>query len=425
MRPTLFLVICTLAPAAGASTFLDTHFGTPQGAASARSLALGSTGISLHTGSEALFFNPAVLVPPSGRVALDASFGVSQTSEDRLVPLFDSFQSFTDETIVALNRNTYAGASGGAVWRLPGEWPMAIGAGVFERFDFDYDYFEEFRDPNSQSMPRDRILQNREFDVDGRLRTLSAGYAAEIVRDVQLGASIHRWTGEVTSVTRIEDFTNGNRPFGSVEMDLEGWGYSVGGWGRIGERVGVGASFEGPVTLEGTRIARREGAGSLPDSIVAGSAAAEVDYPGTLRFGATYHPRNALRTTFAIEMERRFWEELDRPVTGVLGDTVVVRDTWDLRVGLEHVFYNGLPVRFGFRYLENYADAESERAIFSAGVGYRIGGFAVDVTGLYHRQTSRQEFLFDPSYLSFQAPESLEKVEDSVVQFVLGVSRTF
>jgi hypothetical protein len=422
----VMVLACAFAPAAGASTFLDTHFGTPVGGASARSLALGSTGVSLHTGSEALFFNPAVLVPDARYGEVDLTVGVTQANEDRLVPLFDSFDSFVDETVVALNRNTYGTASGGAVWRVPGAWPMAIGAGVFERFDFDYDYTEEFRDPNSQNMPRDRILQNRELRVDGRLRTLSAGYAAEILTGVQTGASLHRWIGDVKAVERVQDFTNGRRRADSIEQDLEGWGWSVGAWGRVGDRIDLGASFEGPTTLDGDRsVVLRSGAGSQPDSVVTTASSPETEYPGVLRFGATYHPRNVLRTTFSIEMERRFWEQLDEPVIGIPGDTVQARDTWELRVGLEHVFYSGVPLRFGFRYLENYADAESERAIFSAGVGYRIAGFAVDVTGLYHRQTSRQEFLFDPSYLTFQAPNSREKVEDSMVQLILGVSRAF
>lgn len=427
MRRTLFVILIALAPAASASTYLDRHFGTPVGGQSARSLAAGSTGISLHTGSEALFFNPAVLIPEAENAEIDLSLQLMQVSEDRLVPLFDSFDSYVDHTIVALNRNLYAGGAGGVTWRLPGDVPMAIGAGLFERYNFEYDYFEEFRDPNSQSSPRDQILQNREIIIDGRLRTLSLGYAAEVWEGIQVGASAHRWMGDVTSDRRIQDFTNGRRTTDSIQQELEGWGWSAGAWGRIGNRVQLGASFEGPVSLDGNRTVELiTGAGSQPDSVTSTGGDAAFDYPGVLRVGATYHPRNELRTTFSIEMERRFWETAtETPTVSVVGDTVVMRDTWELRLGLEHIFYNDLPVRFGFRYLQSYADAESERSIFSAGVGYRIGGFALDVAGLYHRQTSRQDFPFDPSYLTFQAPESLERVEDAILQLVLGVSRAF
>jgi long-subunit fatty acid transport protein len=208
------------------------------------------------------------------------------------------------------------------------------------------------------------------------------------------------------------------------QQDLGGWGWSVGGYGRVNERVDVGVSFEGPFTLDGTRTTTHKGpTGASPDTTTASEQ--KIDYPGTLRFGVTYHPRNIIRTTFSVEMERRFWETAQEHGAGVFGDSLDVRDTWELRVGLEHLLYNGLPVRFGFRYLENYADPESERSIFSAGVGYKFAGYAIDVTGLYHRQTSRQGFLFNPTYGTFQAPDTLEKVEDSVVQLVVGVSRTF
>ena len=88
----------------------------------------------------------------------------------------------------------------------------------------------------------------------------------------------------------------------------------------------------------------------------------------------------------------------------MFGDSLALRDTWDLRVGLEHVFYNDLPLRVGFRYLENYADSESARSIYSVGMGYRLGRLGLDVTGMYTRQTSRQPFLFNPSYGAFPAP---------------------
>lgn len=411
------LLLLTGAAAAGATTFLDSGFGTPVGASSARALALGATGISLRSGSEALFLNPAVLAPVSGRVALDASIGVTQANEDRLVPLFDSFDSFLDETGVAFNRNTYGTVSGGLAWRLPSEQPMSVGVGVFDRYDFDYGYFEEFRNPDGTSPTRDELLQNRELNVSGRLRSVSFGYSSSIVRDVSLGASLHRYIGDIERDRRVHVFTTGQDTLGVDRHELGGWGWSVGASGSVNDRIDLGASFEGPFTVDGTHTTTR--------GTVTTSADREVEYPGTLRFGGTYHPRNILRTTFSVEAERRFWEQVDTRVAGVFGDSVDVRDTWELRVGLEHLLYNGLPVRFGFRYLENYADPESERSIFSAGVGYKFAGYAIDVTGLYHRQTSRQDFLFNPSYLTFQAPDTLEKVEDSVVQLIVGVSRSF
>lgn len=423
--PAMWTLLLVLGAAtARATTYLDSGFGTPLGAASARALAVGSTGISLRTGSEALFLNPATLAPESLHVTLDLNLGVTQANEDRLVALFDSFDSFLDETAVAFNRNTYGTVSGGLAWKLPSDSPMSLGIGVFDRYDFDYDYFEEFRNPDGTSPTRDELLQNRELSIGGRLRSLSAGYSSGVFPKVTLGATLHRYFGDIERDRRVQDFVADTHEETLEQQALDGWGWSVGGFGHAGPRVDLGASFEGPFTVDGTRTVVHKGAtAGAPDTTTAANA--EVKYPGTLRFGGTYYPRNLLRTSFSIEMERRFWKQIDSRVAGVFGDSLNVRDTWELRVGLEHILYNGLPMRFGFRYLQNYADPESERSIFSAGIGYKIAGFALDVTGLYHRQTSRQDFLFDPSYLTFQAPDTLAKVEDSIVQLVLGVSRSF
>jgi hypothetical protein len=413
---------------AGALTILDAGFGSPQGGAGPRSLAMGSTGASLHQGSQGLFFNPATLLPETRWGEVDLTLGVAQATEDRSVPLWDSFNSYVDDTIVATNHNRYGNATGGAIMRLPGT-DMSIAVGLYDRYDFKYDYYEEYRNPAGTDPvgDRDQILQERSIQEKGALRSLSAGYSAEIAHRVQLGFAMHRDTGDPSREIQRVNYQTRADTVDTVDQELRGWGWSVGAWGRPTERVDVGVSFEGPFSVDGNYTARH---------ILSGTVASEtsmdrsVDYPGTLRFGATYHPRNQLRTTFAVEMERRFWESLDSPVASVFGDTLQVRDTWDLRVGLEHVFYNDLPVRFGFRYLENYADPESDRSIFSAGVGYHAAGFNFDVTGLLHRQTSRQAFLFNPSYRSssgdnFQAPGTLEKVEDTILQLVVGASRSF
>jgi hypothetical protein len=417
---TVLAVLALGAGVARATTFLDSGFGTPHGGVTARSLAMGSTGISLHQGSDALFFNPAVLVPSASKLEVDLSGNMVHASEDRLVPLYDSFLSYVDDAIVALNRNVYGSVQGGAVYRLPNEHPMAIGIGVFERYDFNYDYFEEARDPDSQSQPRDRIIEERTIGTDGSLWSVSVGYGAEIASHVQLGLSGHRYFGTPKRSIRVQNYDTGTLTSDTVEQSLGGWGWTVGAWGRPSERIDVGVSFEGPFKVDGDFKRVQETASGAVDTVTTTALNRTIDYPGTLRFGFTYHPRNLLRAIFAVELERRYWESLDTPVVGVFGDSLNLRDTWDLRVGIEHVFYNDLPLRFGFRYLENYADTESARSIYSVGLGYRFGRLGLDVTGLYARQTSRQPFLFDPSYGAFPAPASDERVEDSVTGVVVA-----
>jgi hypothetical protein len=423
------LIGSVLVRSGGAITFLDVQYGTPTGSAMGRSAALGSTGVSQHHGAESIVHNPALLALETDRVRLDFSFALMQASEDRLVPLFDSFNSFVDETTIAVNRNTYAQAQGGLSWRMPVDNPMTLSIGVFDRFDFNFDYFEEVRDPNPFSDPRDALLQNRTFATDGILRSLTAAYGAEIAPRANVGVSVHRYFGEVTyerAVTYVQDDSSRTE---QIVRDLTGWGVTLGAHARPHERLDVGVAFEVPFTVSGDHRTGSTSSGTPGAGTVETSTDAEIQYPGALTFGVTYLPRNVLTTTFSVEFVRRFWEGLEDTFLDATGDQLGLRDTWDFRVGLEHVFYNELPLRFGFRYLENYADVESERSIYSVGLGYRIGELRLDVTGLYHRQTSRQEFLFDPTLVvdgtTFPSPNSDTKVEDSILQLVFGLSRSF
>ena len=415
-----------------AETFLDSSYGTPTGAALGRSAAMGATGVALHHGSQSLIHNPALLaLGAAGHLHADFRFGVSLRSEDRLVPLFDSFESFVDETTIATNRNTYADAQGGVVWYLPSALPMGVSVGVYERYDFDFNYDEEVRHPTPFPGPdRDALLGENKWDTEGVLRSLSAGYGAQVVDHVNIGFTVHRYFGNVERLRQVTFFQSGGSITETIRRDLTGWGWSVGGYGKVTDHLDLGVAFEGAFTVDGDHAYRLVDTGAVPEDVEV-SRQDEVRYPETLSFGLSYRPQNTLATVFSLEATHRFWENLEDDFrTDVLADTFALRDTWDFRLGLEHVFYNGLPVRFGFRYLEGYEDRESERTIFSAGIGYLVEGFRFDVTGLYHRQTSRQPFLFDPSFVdsdgnNYPVPDGDTKVEDSIVELIFAVSRQF
>ena len=231
-----------------ATTLLDIGFGTSLGGSTPRSTAMGSTGVALWQGSDALVFNPATMVSLEPGVHLDVALSMSQVNEDRLVPIFDSFQGFLDEGILAINRSTYASGQGGVVWRLPIGMPMSVGAGVFDRYDFDYDFFQEVR---SEGAP-DSLIRNNTLEVEGRLRSISAGYGAEIFRNARLGFSLHRYFGTVNGLRGVETpATTIPDTITTLEQELSGWGWSVGGHYRLNERVDFAASFDGPFDVDG------------------------------------------------------------------------------------------------------------------------------------------------------------------------------
>jgi opacity protein-like surface antigen len=428
----LSLLILAVPPAT-ATTFVDSVYGTPSDAANGRSAAMGSVGVSLLQGSSALVQNPALLAlhgAEQGRWLFDASANLTQANENTFIPLYDTFGDFTGESAIAINRNTYGGAEGGLVFSVDPQRRVSVAAGIFERYDVDYDYFEEVR----TTANTDEILQFNDITHDGRLRSASAGLGAAVHEKLRLGAAVHYFFGEL-DFERREAQISGDPMVNTVLRDLDGWGWSVGASIDPIERVSLGVNYEGKAALSGEHTSRFTAQGiTVADPEAAADGDYDLDYPAALTFGITYRPRHELTTTFSAEACRRWWSELEdgyadaRPgsaAKALVGDASAnYRDTWDFRLGVEHVFYNGMPVRFGFRYLENYADAESDRAIFSAGIGHDVGGYRLDVTGQFHHQMFRRGFLFSRDDQSTQE-QATTRVEDTVIRLVVGVERAF
>ena len=427
------LLLTGWAASAAANTNLDSDYGTPMDEGSGRSAAMGGVGVALLQGSSAVFQNPATLALSDGRFSFDFDFGMNQANEDRFIPLFDGFDNYVAETAIAMNRNTYGFAEGGVLVPFSSRRPMVLSVGVHNRYDVRYDYFEEVRDPDRDSLINDTILQLNEAKSDGVLRAFSVGYGTEFVHGFNVGFAMHRYYGTLTQMVR-------EAPVGlaadviKLERDLSGTGFSLGAHIQASERLGLGLSFEGPFTVDGAHLRSI----SLDDGAVVDTLAGDfaIDYPGALSFGFSFHPRNQLRTTFSIQATRRYWEKLEDSYfdaeaaiiedAGLDAPTLELRDTWDLRMGLEHIFYNGMPMRLGLRYVENYFDKESYRTVFSVGTGYEVGGgYQIGVTGQYHRQTSLQDYVFESKVPGYTAPAQDVKVEDSLIRLVVGVSRVF
>jgi hypothetical protein len=374
-------------------------------------------------GASALVQNPALLAGVQGRAHLDFQVGIRQITEDRFVPLYDTFDEYVADTAYALNRHTYASGQGGLVVPLPGDRQGALAIGLFDRYDTDYDYQEEIRSSDPNDPVRDRIEQYNRFAADGRLRSVTLGYGREVLPSVSIGLAAHRYYGTLTTMREYLPVNDDPYRY-RLDRDLSGWGYSVGAHLRAYDRLELGVSVEGPFTVSGAhRVFVDEGQGFVDSTSSDLGGDFEVKYPATVAFGFAYHPRNTLRTVFTAEARRRFWEKLDDEWRNAQDEAASLRNIWDFRMGVEHLFYNGMPARFGFRFVQNYDDRESDRTIFSAGTGYTFDMLRVDLTGQYTRQTSRQGFIFGNGASGVPNPPVRPKVEDSGLRFTLGVSR--
>ncbi len=404
-------VLVAAAQPAGAFSFLDKSYGTPQLGLSARSRAMGGAGVALDTGIYSLVDNPAALVlTPGTRVQFLGS--VSRASENRLVPLFDTFDSYVTETAIAVNDNGYAEAEGGLVLDRWGGRGVRVAVGVFDRYDPRYDYKDERR--GSASSNQDQVLDNRYLTTDGTLRAATLGAALPLGNGSSLGAAVNYYFGTFTSRDALVSRQDPSSSTATREKrSLDGWSVTLGALAHVDERINVGASIETRARLHDDYTQW------VNDEVVSGASTnGDLNYPMRIQGGFTYRPRNTFKTTFAADVVYMPWSDLEDH----LNPNLKLYDTWEARFGLEHVFYNGLPGRIGFRYGQDYAIDQSEHVFFTVGVGYAVNKIKLDVSGEVGKRSSRQDPIRSREGLAgFGIGYGQDRVEDTLARVFVGV----
>lgn len=359
---------------------LMTEYGDQMAWSSAEINAMGGTGTALYRGGMSNIFNPAYLVEARG-TRFDASVALDQEHEDRFQPLFDNFNSFVADAAIASNRNHYW-QSGFALAIQAGneDQPVAIGLSLTDRYGFDYNFDEELRNPSGRDIgTRDLIFEERAFSVGGTLRNLSLGVGSDVTDRISIGAALHYAFGTRTETESVRDYymDDGDNSYWTEDVqDLEGTNYTLGVRGVISERVEIGVAWESALMVQGSNSGSYVGVTDTTDS----NGYRSIRYPNIFRAGVTFRPRTDPLTVFTVEVEYKPWSELEDSEQSGSGNPQNLNDVTDVRIGLEHTFYNGIPLRFGFRHFDSYADRDGSASSFSAGVGAPIGSGMLSVS---------------------------------------------
>ncbi len=409
-------LLLAAAQPAGAYSFIDRAYGTPELGLSPRSRAMGGAGIAMGNGAYSLVDNPAALVLSGGN-GIQLQGYLSRASENRFLPLFDTFDSFVDENAIAVNDNTYGGVQGGFTLDRWGDRGIVVAAGIFNRYDPRYDYFDELRTSDLD----DAIINNRIIRTEGMLRAATVGAAIPLGTDGSgLGVAVNYYFGTFTDRTvTVEDPTHFDSSVSNdekLERKLSGASVTVGAVAYVNERLTVGAAVETAPKLNNDYTRWFDGSVTSAEE-----SSGNLDLPVRYQGGATYRPRNTFETTFALDVIYTPWSDLKDD----LAPDQDLEDTWDVRFGLEHVFYNGLPGRIGFRYAESYALDEADRATFTFGFGYVLDMLTVDISGEVGKWVTRQEPIRPRDEESSAVGLGRDRVEDTLVRVFLGVDYAF
>ncbi|MBC8426530.1 hypothetical protein H8E07_20635 [bacterium] len=419
-------LLTALPGTATAGSVLDMPYGSPAGTLGAEVDAMAGTVTSYYRGGLSARFNPAMLSEEKNH-RFDGSLSLYQDHEDRFQPLWDSFESYVTDTAIASQRNHYFDTGFGAALRATKG--LAVGASVSTLYDFTYDFAEEIRDPINQpgSDPDDMILEERSWRSGGRLRVLTLGVAMS-TPDERLSVGL---AGNYAFGTRKNEV---NRRFFQDQGDsyntnrehwLEGSNAVLGVRIKATPRFEIGAAWETPLKVSGelTDLTDIFAVGADTVATSAMSKDASIEYPNRYRVGFTLYPRSEPRTVFTAEMIFSEWTKLEDSEFPVDAQPRL-EDVVDVRIGVQHTFYNDVPLRFGFRRMDSYSDHEAGATFFTSGIGvpWQHGLFHVSVE--LSKVTSRQEHWFpyeydDPDIYTAETA----RVEDT--RFRLGAGFTY
>lgn len=370
------IAFLVLAGSASAYTFAEWRYGNVLPMYDARSLGLGGAGVASADGVRGLSLNPALLGKTEG-IEVAVSGLVVGSEEARQVPLHDSFDGVIGYNTFALNTAFYDHYGGGVAFKPSGEfeWTPTVAIGYRPRLDMNYTYHVQYRDPDFQTEPADKVLYDYYDEGSGGVNAFTVALGQEVVPDVYVGLGVDVLRGDYDMGWRRvyppdseEEDTSGRVEFN----DLAGTQFVLGVLVEKMHRLDVGFVYRSGFTLDGEVYIREAGEGE------GGTGDFEYEYPHSFALGFEYRPRNVLGTSVSFDIEYTPWSDFK---DGLVEGDPDLDDTMVYRAGVEHSFFDNSLARFGFLYEPSYIDERNTRAAISVGLGLDILGVTVDLGG--------------------------------------------
>ena len=362
-------------------TFLQLMTGDESIPPDARSLALGKTRGASTTGGFTATGNPALLAHVQ-RLEVAAGGGGNRLKESRSTPAYDSFDGFLVESIYVLNQNWNTDGAFGAAAMPFEEGELAklgLGVAYSPLWDYRYDYFEQVRDPNAFTQPRDDLIGINDIESNGRLEAWSFGAGYDVHEWLDLGATFQWAYGDHDLLARTWFVRPDSTVSGELALSsLSGPRWTLGGVVTPHHSVSVSGHWRSKMRLEGDFELAGDASylaflGDLAGTSTSGEAV--VTYPQEVGLGVTWRPRAKVETTIQGELNWRDWSKYENSIF----ESPQLRSVWDARFGIEHRFYNDMPVRFGFAYEPSPQDRQVTTTSFTFGGGYEFGPAIMDL----------------------------------------------
>ena len=429
------LLILLLATSAVGYTLLDLGMGSQVFQGSAQSGGMGEVFQLTESTPLSLTLNPSLLAR-SDKLNVYGSYRFMMAEENWALPVHDSFDALLGYETYAHNRNTYHnGDLGFSTGALPQAAGLAFAIGYVPAFDFNYDFQQEVRDGNSQAEPLDKVVADAFVESEGSIRSISFGGAGSYDERFFLGLGVDYLFGDYDVTVRLANVDANKLPCWESEpgeteeefsaSDLSGMRFRVGATYVVNTRVELAATYTGSAELDG-KYTSSGGFGDFSSGVYSPWGDGEgksfnLKYPASVGFGISYRPRNELRTVVEADVRFTQWSEAENEAL----EELILDDIYEWFIGVEHIFYNGRPLRFGFNYKPSPADTEEALASVTAGSGFDVYGLDLDFSLSIGWRKFREFSLFDDTVFCAGAREFSDMVEETLVGGQISLGKRF
>ena len=413
------LWIGAAAPPSSAFTFLELATGDEALPLDGRSAGMGRTRFAQDTRGFTASTNPALLTRlQRGTVSL--SLGAHRLKETRSTPAFDSFESFLVNSIYALNNiPKYQGGLGVAGTVGQERLPNGIGLGLSfgPVWDYQYEFTQEIRSPDPFIRPRDQLIALNDFRSDGRIDGWTLGVGIAPWKKFEFGVSVQFLEGSQELLQRVNLVQEETVTTEAASIhSLTGGRFILGASLRATPHFDFAALVKTRATLDGNfRLAGSPTPTPPVGQVPPSSGSAEIRYPAQLGFGVAYYPRAKVRTTVTLDLGYTSWSDYRH----TLHPGIDLDDTWDARVGIEHVFRESYPMRFGFHYRPSPQDLEIASTAFTFGLGMDLWLLTTDLA----IEISDRKYRIDRQFDFGEPPQNQrDLLEENGLSLLLALS---
>jgi hypothetical protein len=349
----------------------------PSGAAS------GMGGLTVLPPEEpaAAIWAPANIPSDGLHIALD--MGLVNAGEERSLPLFDSFEDRIGWTPYANTTETYPNFAGFVSYGFDKQWVPSIAAGYARIYDANYIYREQLR--QDEDPGADRLIGVWSIDSEGALAGPAFALREDIMGYASVGVSMTMLSGTIEmhrSPAASDSIVHDAEPWEAVfdddttySAELSGTMISISAVANPTERWQIGLRYTPSVDL---------GESKYPDML-----------PSRLGIAVGFRPPGYVVSRMVVEFEMVGYSALAEKDSAF----AQLDDSWEFRIGLEHMLPRNVPLRIGAYYKKIPLIDPVARTGFTIGSGFSFENVNVDLFGAYQMSTYNHHDQFPESWL--------------------------